>query len=58
MWRKELILKTQEELNHIKMQKYVTFVEEESCKSSLKKYRKVRDHCHYTGKYRAAANSI
>ena len=23
-----------------------------------KNYRKVRDHCHYTGKYRSAAHSI
>ena len=23
-----------------------------------KKYRKVRDHCHYTGEYRCAAHSI
>ena len=23
-----------------------------------KNHRKVRDHCHYTGKYRSAANSI
>ena len=26
--------------------------------STDKKYCKVRDHCHYTGKYRAAAHSI
>ena len=24
----------------------------------IKKYRKVRDHCHYTGKYRGAPHSI
>ena len=23
-----------------------------------KKYRKIRDHCHYTGKYRGAAHTI
>ena len=26
--------------------------------SQDKKYRKVRDHCHYTGKYKAASHSI
>ena len=41
------------------MQKYVTSVEEESEKNAKdKNYRKVRDHVHYTGKYRGAAHSI
>ena len=26
-------------------------------RDSDKRYRKVRDHCHYTGKYRSAAHS-
>ena len=25
---------------------------------AIKKYHKVRDHCHYTGKYRGAAHDI
>ena len=25
---------------------------------AFRKYHKVRDHCHYTGKYRGAANNI
>ena len=28
------------------------------CKKRFKKYHKVRDHCHYTGKYRGAAHDI
>ena len=30
----------------------------ENNKNALKLYHKVRDHCHYTGKYRRAAHSI
>ena len=45
--------------NHIKNEKksiYVKKFEGEHAKN--KKYRKVRDPCHYTGKYRGAAYSI
>ena len=43
------------------MRKYVSFVEKESDKSSLKInffFWKVRGHCYYTGKYRDTAHSI
>ena len=42
------------------MQKSVIFVKKYLTINMLKikKYRKVRDHCHYTGKYRSAADSI
>ena len=38
------------------MQKYVTFAGKKLSKSI--NYQKVRDHCHYTGKYRGAAHNI
>ena len=37
----------------MKMQKFVKFVNK-----NFKKYQKVRDHCHCTGKYSGAAHSI
>ena len=42
------------------MQNYVVFVEKKILKKFSKdiNYEKVRDHCHYTGKYRDAAHSI
>ena len=39
------------------MLKSVLFVKENEYLND-KKYRKVRDHCQYTGEYRAAAHSI
>ena len=42
------------------MQKSIIFVQEKFGNIYLKyrKYRKLRDHCHYTGYYRGAAHSI
>ena len=47
----------------MKSKKYVTYIKKEFCfdkneKNEFKLYRKVRDHCHYTGKFRGAANNI
>ena len=44
----------------MKMQKSVIFVKKKIENKYLKdkKYRKVRDHCHYTGKYRGVTHSM
>ena len=44
----------------MKVQKSVMFVKKnlKINTSKIKKYRKVRDHCHYTGEYRNPAHSI
>ena len=44
----------------MKIQESVTFVKKNLKINYVKdkKYRKVRDHCHYTRKYRGAAHSI
>ena len=44
----------------MKMQKSFIFVKEKFENKYLKdkKYRKVRDHCHYAGEYRGAAHGI
>ena len=47
----------------MKVKKFVIYAIKIFCidknnKKEFKLYRKVRDHCHYTGNYRGAAHSI
>ena len=42
----------------MRMQKSAIFVKKNFEYLKDKKYSKVRDHCHYTGEYRGAANTI
>ena len=42
----------------MRMQKSAMFVKKNFKYLKDKKYSKVRDHCHYTGEYRGAANTI
>ena len=60
--KKEIIL-TNEEKESYENQKCCYICEQEFCtdknnKKEFKLKQKVRDHCHYTGKYRGAAHSI
>ena len=48
---------TEEEKESYKSQKLCHICEKEFCTDNIKEMRKVRDHCHYTGKYRGAAHS-
>ena len=62
-YEKEMIPLTDEENKSYKKQKvrYICkkkFNTDKDDKNSFKLYHKVRDHCHYTGKYRGAAQSI
>ena len=60
--KKEMIPLTNEEKESYEDQETCHICEKEFCtdedKKELKKMQKVRDHCHYTGKYRGAAHSI
>ena len=61
--KKNMILLTNEEKETYKNQKICYICEQEFCtdknnKKEFKRIRKVKDHCHYSGKYRGAAHSI
>ena len=61
--KKEIIPLTDEENDSYKKQKvcYICkkeFNTDKNEKNAFKLYRKVRDHCHYTEKYRGAAHNV
>ena len=61
--KKEMIPLTDKEKESYENQEICYICEKEHCtdennKKEFKKMQKVRDHCHYTGKYRGAAHSI
>ena len=58
-----MILLTDEETEFYGNQKICHIYKKEFCideneKSEFELYRKVRDHCHYTGKFRGVAHNI
>ena len=55
--KKDMIPLTKKEEENYNNQKVCCICKKEFDKSDKKHY-KVRDHCHYTGKYRGAANNI
>ena len=62
-YEKKKIILTNERKESYENQGVCYICEKEFCtdknnKKEFKSYRKVRDHCHYTGKYRGAAHSI
>ena len=57
--KREMIpLTKEEEKNHNKQKVFYICKEGFNTDNSDKKYHKVKDHCHYTGKYRGAAHDI
>ena len=48
---------TEEEKESYKNQELCHICEKEFCTDNNKEMKKVRHHCHYTGKYRGAAHS-
>ena len=43
---------------HLRQKKYYICKKRFTTDNNNKKYHKVKDHCHYTGKYRGAAHDI
>ena len=63
MKKKEMISLTNEEIEFYEKQEvcYICkkeFSTDKNDKNTFKLYHKVRNHCHYTGKFRGAAHSI
>ena len=56
--KKKMISLTTEEKVHYNKQKVCYICKKEFDNNNNKKQQKVRDHCHYTGKYRGAAHNI
>ena len=60
---KDMIRLTDKEIIYYEKQKLCHICKKEFCydkneKNKFKLYQKVRDHCHYTGKFRGLAHSI
>ena len=55
--KKEMIPLLNEEKKYIVSKKYVIYAKK-NLVLMTKKHQKVRDYCHYTGKYRGAAHDI
>ena len=53
-----MILLTYEENKSYKKKNICCMCKKEFSTDDDKKYHKVRDHCHYTGKYRGAAHNV
>ena len=61
--QKEMLPLTDDENNYYEEQKECYICDKEFCynknkKMEFKLYKKVRDHCHFIGKFRGAADSI
>ena len=54
--KKMIALTTEQKIYHNKQK--ICYICKKEFDTSNKKYHKVRDHCHYTGKYRGAAHNI